>query len=323
MQPGAVRPVNPRPRVLFLVGPTGVGKTDVALALAGRLDAEIVSADSMQVYRRMDIGTAKPTPAQRRQRPHHLLDVVDPDQVFHAALFREHALKAMEGIRARGRNVLVAGGTGLYVKALSRGLFAGPGADPELRADLEREFAEHGPERLFERLGRLDPEAAARIQPRDRTRVVRALEVVLGTGRPLSQWQREHGFGDRPFDVLGVGMDRPRPELYERIDRRCRRMMAEGLLDEVRGLLDMGYGPGLRSMQGVGYRQAALCLMDRLTPADALSSMQRATRHLAKRQLTWFRADRSLHWLHPDRVDDIGELCSAFLRGSGVDGPGL
>ena len=323
MQPGTVRPVDPKPRIVLVVGPTGVGKTDAALALAGRLDAEIVSADSMQVHRRMDIGTAKPTPAQRRQRPHHLLDVVDPDEEFHAALFRKHALEAMEGIRARGRNVLVAGGSGLYVKALCRGLFAGPGPDPELRADLEREFAERGPERLFERLGRLDPDAAARIHCRDRTRVVRALEVVLGTGRPLSQWQREHGFGDRSFDVLGVGLDRPRAELYERIDRRCRRMMDEGLPDEVRGLLDMGYAPSLRSMQGVGYRQAALWVTNRIGAADALSSMQRDTRRLAKRQLTWFRADPSLHWLHPDRVDAIGELCSAFLDGSVVDGTGL
>lgn len=315
--------MNPKPRIVLLVGPTGVGKTDAALTLAGRLRAEIVSADSMQVYRYMDIGTAKPTPAQRRQRPHHLLDVVDPDEDFHAALFREHAIRAIEGIWARGRNVLVAGGAGLYVKALCRGLFPGPGADPELRAELEREFAERGPERLFERLRRLDPEAAARIHCRDRTRVVRALEVVLGTGRPLSRWQREHGFGDRPFDVLGVGMDRPRGELYERIDRRCRRMMDEGLLDEVRGLLDRGYAPSLRSMQGVGYRQAALCVTDRLGAADALWSMQRATRRLAKRQLTWFRADRGLRWLHPDRVDDMGELCSAFLDGSVVDGTGL
>jgi len=311
--------MSPGLKLIFIVGPTGVGKTDVALSLASRLDAEIVSADSMQVYRYMDIGTAKPTPAQRRQRPHHLLDVVDPDADFNAALFRQHAMAAIDGIRARGRSVLVAGGTGLYVKALTRGLFAGPARDPGLRADLERTVAERGPEPLFERLRRVDPDAAERVHPHDRVRIVRALEVFEATGKPLSRWQREHGFGDRPFDVLGVGLDRPRSELYERIDRRCRRMMETGLLEEVRGLLDRGYGPDLRSMQSVGYRQAAECFMDRLTQADALASMQQATRRLAKRQLTWFRADPTLHWLHPDRVDDAGELCSRFLEGSAVD----
>ena len=311
--------MSPGLKLIFIVGPTGVGKTDVALSLASRLDAEIVSADSMQVYRYMDIGTAKPTPAQRRQRPHHLLDVVDPDADFNAALFRQHAMAAIDGIRARGRSVLVAGGTGLYVKALTRGLFAGPARDPGLRADLERTVAERGPEPLFERLRRVDPDAAERVHPHDRVRIVRALEVFEATGKPLSRWQREHGFGARPFDVLGVGLDRPRSELYERIDRRCRRMMETGLLEEVRGLLDRGYGPDLRSMQSVGYRQAAECFMDRLTQADALASMQQATRRLAKRQLTWFRADPTLHWLHPDRVDDAGELCSRFLEGSAVD----
>ncbi len=310
-------PVNAKPRIILIAGPTGTGKTEVALTLAERLDAEIVSADSMQVYRYMDIGTAKPTPAQRRRRPHHLLDVVDPDEDFNAALFRERALKAISGAWSRGRNVVVAGGTGLYVKALTRGLFAGPARDAALRADLERAIAEHGPEHLFERLRRVDPDAADRIHCRDRIRIVRALEVFHGTGKPLSQWQREHGFDDRPFDVLGVGLDRPRPELYERIDRRCERMMAGGLPDEVRGLLDRGYAPNLRSMQSVGYRQAVQCLAGRMSEVEALSSMQQATRRLAKRQLTWFRADPSLHWLHPDRIDEIGGLCSAFIRAGG------
>lgn len=301
-------------KVIFIVGPTGVGKTDVALSLAARLDAEIISADSMQVYRHMDIGTAKPTPAQRRQRPHHLLDVVEPDADFNAALFRQHAMVAVEDIRARRRNVLVAGGTGLYVKALTRGLFAGPPRDAELRADLERTMAEHGLEHLFQRLRRVDPDAAERIHRHDRIRIVRALEVFEATGKPLSRWQREHGFGDRPFECLGVGLERTRSELYERIARRCREMMEAGLLEEVRGLLDRGYAPTLRSMQSVGYRQATECLMNRLTEADALASMQQATRRLAKRQLTWFRADPTLHWLHPDRVDAAGELCSRFLE---------
>ncbi len=309
--------VNTRPRILLLVGPTGVGKTEAALVLAERLDLEIVSADSMQVYRTMDIGTAKPTPAQRRRRPHHLLDVVDPDEEFHVARFRELALEAIQGVWARGRGVLVAGGTGLYVKALTRGLFAGPAPNPVLRAELRRSAAEQGPEALFERLRQVDPEAAARIHRRDRVRIVRALEVFHGTGRRLSQWQREHGFGDRPFDVLGLGLERPRPELYAGIDARCQRMMAEGLLDEVRGLLDGGYGPALRSMRSVGYRQAVQCLMGRLSQAEALSSMQQATRRLAKRQLTWFRAQPDLHWLHPVRVDAIHEMCRRFLGRSG------
>ena len=300
-------------KVIFIVGPTGVGKTDVALSLASRLDAEIVSADSMQVYRYMDIGTAKPTPAQRQRCPHHLLDVVDPDGDFNVALFRKLAMAAMEGIRARGRNVLVAGGTGLYVKALARGLFAGPARDPGLRADLERAMAEHGPEHLFERLRSVDPEAAERIHRRDRIRIVRALEVFHDTGKPLSRWQREHGFGDQPFDCLGVGLERQRSELYEGIDRRCERMMAEGLMDEVRGLLDRGYGPDLRSMQSVGYLQAVQCLTGRISEGEALASMQQATRRLAKRQITWFRADPGLQWMHPMRLDAVGDMCRRFL----------
>ncbi|MDE0028786.1 MAG: tRNA (adenosine(37)-N6)-dimethylallyltransferase MiaA [Deltaproteobacteria bacterium] len=304
-----------KPRIVCIVGATGVGKTDVALDVAERLDAEIVSADSMQVYRYMDIGTAKPTSEQRRRVPHHLLDVVDPDEDFNAALFRERALAAIEGIHARGRNVLVAGGTGLYVKALTRGLFEGPARDAALRADLERAAAEHGVGHLFERLERVDPEAARRIEPRDRVRIVRALEVHAHTGRPLSEWQRAHGFGDRPFDVLGVALERPRTELYERIDRRCAEMLAAGLLDETRVLLERGYHAGLRSMQSVGYRQAVQCLAGHLDESAMLAAMQQATRRLAKRQLTWFRADPGLKWLHPERTDAIGELCARFLVG--------
>ena len=302
-----------KPRIVCIVGATGVGKTDVALDVAERLDAEIVSADSMQVYRYMDVGTAKPSREQRRRVRHHLLDVVDPDEDFNAALFREHALAAIAEIRARGRNVLVVGGTGLYVKALTRGLLEGPGRDAALRAHLERAAAEHGVGHLFERLERADPEAARRIGRRDRVRIVRALEVHASTGRPLSEWQREHGFDDRPFDVLGVALERPRAELYQRIDRRCGEMLAAGLLDETRGLLERGYHARLRSMQSVGYRQAVQCLTDRLGEDDTLAAMRQATRRLAKRQLTWFRADPDLHRLHPDRIAAIGELCARFL----------
>lgn len=304
-----------KPSIVCIVGATGVGKTDVALEVAERVDAEIVSADSMQVYRYMDVGTAKPTPEQRRRVPHHLLDVVDPDEDFNAALFRERALAAIAEICARGRNVLVVGGTGLYLKALTQGLFKGPGRDAALRADLERVAAEGGVDHLFERLERVDPEAARRIERRDRVRIVRALEVHAGTGRPLSEWQREHGFEDRSFDVLGVALERPRAELYARIDRRCGAMLAAGLLDEVRGLLERGYHPGLRSMQSVGYRQVVQCLTGHLGEADMLVAMQQATRRLAKRQLTWFRAGPDLERLHPESIDAIGELCARFLAG--------
>ncbi len=304
-----------KPRILCIVGPTGVGKTDVALEVAERLNAEIVNADSMQVYRYMDIGTAKPTPDQRRRARHHLVDVIDPDEGFNAARFREHALAAIADIRARGRHVLVAGGTGLYVKALTQGLFKGPGRDAVLRAGLERAAAEHGVGPLFERLERVDPAAARRIDPRDRVRIVRALEVHASTGRPLSEWQRTHGFGDRPFDVLGVALERPRAELYRRIDRRCGEMLAAGLLDETRALLEQGYHAGLHSMQSVGYRQAVQRLMGRIGEDDTLAAMRQATRRLAKRQLTWFRADRDLQRLHPDRVDAITGLCARFLDG--------
>lgn len=308
-----------KPRAVFVVGPTGVGKTDISVSLASHLNAEIISADSMQVYRYMDIGTAKPTAAQRRQRRHHLLDVVDPDGEFNVALFREYALVAMEEIWARGRNVLVVGGTGLYVKALVRGLFRGVGRNVEFRASLERTISEKGLGFLFERLKRADPNAGERIHPHDRIRIIRALEVLHGTGKPLSEWHQEHGFHDQRFDMLAVGLERTRAELYERIDFRCREMMEEGLLDEVSGLLEKGYSLTLPSMQSVGYRQAAQCLMGGLSQSDALASMQQATRRLARRQLTWFRGDDKLQWWHPDRLEDIGELFGGFLGGSGVD----
>lgn len=308
-----------KPRAVFVVGPTGVGKSDISMSLASHLNAEIISADSMQVYRYMDIGTAKPTAAQRRQRQHHLLDVVDPDGEFNVALFREHALAAMKEIWARGRNVLVVGGSGLYVKALARGLTRGVGRNVKFRASMERTISEKGLSFLFERLKRVDPDAGERIHPHDRVRIVRALEVLQSTGKSLKQWHQEHGFQDRPFDMLAVGLKRTRADLYERIDLRCCEMMEGGLLDEVAGLLEKGYSLALRSMQSVGYRQAGECLMGRLSQADALSSMQQATRRLARRQLTWFRGDDKLQWWHPDRMEDISELFSGFLGGSRVD----
>ncbi len=296
-----------RPRVAALVGPTGAGKTDLAIHLAERFRAEIVSADSRQVYRQLNIGSAKPSPEQRRAVPHHLVDVADLGETFDAARFRRLAESAIEAIAARGRRVLVVGGTGLYVKVLRGGLFAGPGRDPELRRRLlERERASPG--WLFGRVREVDPETAARLHPRDHVRLVRALEVYERTGRPISCWRAEHGFRDRRFGFRTIALSLPRAELYRRIEARCRAMVASGLLDEVRSILAAGYSPELPPLRSPGYREMIDFLAGNCDLPAALDRMARATRRLAKRQLTWFRGDPEAVWLPPDAARIAREL---------------
>jgi tRNA dimethylallyltransferase len=302
-----------KPKIVYLLGPTGVGKTDAALSVAARLQGEIVSADSMQVYRYMDIGTAKPTLEQRHGIPHHLIDVVDPDQPFDAALFREHATEAIRGILSRGNRVVVCGGTGLYLKALDQGLFHGPGRDEKIRRDLRESIRREGLAHVVEQLRRVDALALSRIDPHDERRVIRAMEVFLLTGKPLSEWHREHRFEEKPFTVLKIGLDRPRNLLYIRINRRCDAMVKAGLLDEVAALLDRGYAPELPSFQGVGYRQMVEQLKGRLSSEDAIALMRRDTRRLAKRQMTWFRADPEIVWVPADEVERIKEYCRGFF----------
>lgn len=286
------------PRVVAIVGPTASGKTALAIEVARACGAEIVNADSRQVYRRLDIGSAKPTPAERAMAPHHLLDVVDPDEPFSAAEFQRRALELVDAIVARGRRVVVVGGTGLYVKALRGGLFAGPPRDPELRARLEAdEDAEPGV--LHRRLREADPEAAARIHANDRIRLVRGLEVFALTGRPISALQREHAFRQRAVAMRTLAPAWERAELYARIDARCVAMLDAGLVDEVRRLLAAGYDPGLSSLRSPGYREIIACLRGECTVDRALADMQKATRNLAKRQLTWFRNDPETEWLPP------------------------
>lgn len=302
-----------KPQIVYLVGPTGVGKTATALSVAASVRAEIVSADSMQVYRYLDIGTAKPTPEQRRCIPHHLIDVVDPDQSFDAALFRQLATEAIGGILARGHKVVVCGGTGLYLKALERGLLDAPGRDEAVRNRLREKVRRNGLGCLFEELQRVDPSSAVHIDPRNGRRIERALEVFLLTGRPLSEWHREHQFEEKSFDVLKIGLRRPRSELYRRIDERCEQMLRAGFLQEVAALLDRGYAAELPSLRGVGYRQMVEQLRGDLTPEDALRLMQRDTRRLAKRQLTWFRADPEIVWVSADDTGSVEKYVRAFL----------
>jgi tRNA dimethylallyltransferase len=290
-----------KPKLVIILGPTAAGKSEMAVALAAKIGAEIINADSQQVYRYMNVGTGKPSRADRERVAHHLIDVVDPDEEFNVAIFRRLALETIDNIHARGNKVVVCGGTGLYLKALTRGLFVGPEQNPEVRNELAREIQEKGLGALYQRLIEIDPAAHSRIHPNDRQRIIRALEVYRLTGKPMSQWQQEHGFGDEPFDTLKIGLQRERAELYELVNRRCDRMIEDGLLDEVRDLAAKGYSLALKPLQSVGYRQMGLVLQGLLKIENAVEEMKQETRHLAKRQLTWFRQDHEIRWLHPEK----------------------
>jgi tRNA dimethylallyltransferase len=284
---------------LALVGPTGAGKTELGIALAQQFDAEIINADSRQVYRRLDVGSAKPTPQQRTAVPHHLVDVVEPDEPFNCARFRQLALTAIDDVKRRGKRVLIVGGTGLYVKALLHGLFDGPSPDPALRAALLHEEGQT-PGTLHRRLRAVDPAAAARLHPHDRIRLVRALEVQHLTGRPISEWQAEHHFGSGALDARVLGLWLPRAELYARINARCQAMVDAGLIDEVRRLYAEGFAPDLPALRSPGYREIGEYLRGLCDLPAAIARMAQATRHLAKRQLTWFRADPEIAWCGPE-----------------------
>jgi len=303
-----------KPKIVIVLGPTAVGKTELALAVAPKVNAEIVNADSQQVYRYLDIGTGKPSKPERERVRHHLIDVVNPDEDFNAARYRQLAAASIDEIHKRGAKVLVSGGTGLYLKALTGGLFSGPSQDTELRANLEREIAQIGLAALYDRLIAIDPGANTKIHPNDRQRIIRALEVYQSTGRPLSEWQNEHRFQEEAFQVLKIGLERARAELYDLINRRSESMIRAGLLDEVRGLMERGYELDLKPLRSVGYRQMGEVIEGIKGLPEAIAEMKQETRRLAKRQLTWFRSDPEIRWFHPEKQErEIGELVQAFL----------
>jgi tRNA dimethylallyltransferase len=245
---------------------------------------------------------------------HHLIDVVNPDEDFNAARYRQLAAASIDEIHKRGAKVLVSGGTGLYLKALTGGLFSGPSQDTELRANLEREIAQIGLAALYDRLIATDPGANTKIHPNDRQRIIRALEVYQRTGRPLSEWQNEHRFQEEAFQVLKIGLARARAELYDLINRRSESMIRAGLLDEVRGLMERGYELDLKPLRSVGYRQMGEVIEGIKGLPEAMAEMKQETRRLAKRQLTWFRSDPEIRWFHPEKQErEIGELVQAFL----------
>jgi tRNA dimethylallyltransferase len=282
-------------QTIFLVGPTAVGKSVVALELAQMLDAELVSADSMQVYRGMDIGTAKPTAEERALVPHHLIDVCEVNEVFDAKRFMEMATRAITGIHARGRKALVVGGTGLYVRALRQGLFEGPSRNEKLRGRLEK----MGAAELFEELERLDPATAKRIDRHNPRRLVRALEVFHETGKPISELQKEWGReGDNRTTVpVGFMLNRDRKDIHARIEWRIDQQIAVGWVEEVRRLLENGLEKNPTAMQAAGYRELAAHVRGELSLAEAVALIKTRTRQLAKRQLTWFRREPQLNWL--------------------------
>jgi tRNA dimethylallyltransferase len=302
-----------KPDIVVICGPTCVGKTAVAIDLATRLDGEIVGADSMQVYRHMDIGTAKPTHAERQAVPHHMIDIVDPDAPFDAARYAALARRAIDTICSRGRLPFVAGGTGLYIRALTGGIFKRGASDPAVRERLKRTAQTEGIQMLHRRLERCDPASARRLHPKDALRIVRALEVYEITGKPLSDYHRGHRFGDRPYRVLSIGLDMARERLYNRIDRRVEAMLAAGFFEEVRQLLKRGYGEDLKSMQAIGYRHMVDFIKGRIDRDTLAETMKRDTRRYAKRQLTWFRADPQTEWYGVEAIDDMLALIRRFL----------
>jgi tRNA dimethylallyltransferase len=284
--------------VIVLLGPTACGKTEVAIDLAQRFAGEIISADSRQVYRYMDIGTAKPTAEQRALVPHHLIDVVDPDQDYNVAMFHAEQREATEAILARGKVPFLVGGSGLYLAAAMGELqlpLVGP--DGDFRAAMQKEAEEAGPEALHRRLAQVDPVAAARLHPNDLLRVIRALEVHHLTGLPLSAFPRTpKDERAASFRFLRIGLTAPRDVLYERRNRRVDRMMELGLLDEVKGLLASGYHLGLKSMNSLGYRELGAYLEGRVSLDEAVETFKRSTRRFAKRQMTWFRKTPDVRW---------------------------
>ncbi|MEK6791728.1 MAG: tRNA (adenosine(37)-N6)-dimethylallyltransferase MiaA [Deltaproteobacteria bacterium] len=302
-----------RPKAIVITGPTAVGKSNLSLELAELFNAEIISADSMQVYRHMDIGTAKPSKAVRASIKHHLIDVVNPDEGYTAARFASDAHAAMERISSLGKAVFIVGGTGLYIKALTQGLFAGPGQDFAVRERLLKEALDNGAGALFERLRDVDPQAAAAIHPNNLRRIIRGLEVFEVSGRPITDFQREHGFQDEPFDDLRIALHCERDALYEAIDRRVDKMMEHGLIYEARELNATGYAWDLKPMCGLGYKEMGEYLRSERGLDEAVELIKRNTRHYAKRQMTWFRKDASIKWFTIRQKEAIIECLKRHL----------
>ncbi len=291
-----------RPRILALVGPTASGKTSVSLLLAELLNGEIVSADSRQIYRRLDIGTAKPSLADRKRAKHHFIDILDPQEEYSAGQFGKDAARVIRTILRRGKVPILVGGSGLYVKAVIDGLFKGPGKDPEIREGLTAQWETEGIEGLLNTLRKVDPVTVAEMREVTPRRVIRALEVYYITGKPLSKFHADRE-REGDFDAIQFGLEWERKELYDRINRRVDQMIGDGLVDEVRALKKLGYDRRLNALNTVGYKEVFDYLDGLLDYDEMVVLIKQNTRQFAKRQLTWFRADKRIRWIAmtPDR----------------------
>jgi len=300
-----------RPKLIIIAGPTASGKTTLAVEMALKFNGEIINADSMQVYRYMDIGTAKPSISERKGIIHHLIDVADPDYEFNASKYRELTIPVIREIIGRMKRCFIVGGTGLYIKTLLGGLMECPPSDPVLRGELINECKEKGSPFLHERLKMLDHESAHRIHPNDKTRIIRSLEIITLTGRPCSSIKMGHSFSEKSFRTLKICINMDRECLYDRINNRSDQMIDAGLIDETETLLERGYSPELRSMKSLGYRHVISYLKKEWKLENMISNLKQDTRRYAKRQLTWFRADPEMVWVEPD---DMGFIKSKILE---------
>lgn len=308
-------------QVLVILGPTATGKTELALAIARELDGEIINGDALQIYRGLDIGTAKPTPEMRREVPHHLLDILEPWERFSAGEFVRRARQALGELEERGKLAIIVGGSGLYLRALLEGISPVP-RDDEVSRLLNERLVEEGLAVLYAELERCDPETAARLAARDRQRILRALEVALATGRPLSEWLRSQPFGSDPLPAIRIGLTLPRSILYDRIARRVKLMIDQGWVEEVRAILDLGLDPQAPGFQAIGYRQIIRYVTGEWSLEAAVDDIVSATRRYAKRQMTWFRKEKEVRWVQalelpraiPSLLQELKSLRGSWLN---------
>jgi len=310
-----IHEIHPREKIVAIVGPTASGKSGTAVNVAKAVNGEVIYADSVAVYRGLDIGSAKPTKIERHGIPHHLIDVADPTERYDAMRYAREARDAVTDVIERGCVPIVAGGTGLYLKALVYGLVPTPEADRELRIILRNRLKTEGAQTLHDELAAVDPDSAAKIQPRDGVRIIRALEIYHATGLPAGELRKRHGFTTRRYDVLSIGLSMERELLYRRIDERVENMIHDGIVAEVCTLLDGGCTPRTHALGAIGYKEICEHLQGAMGLDETVALIQRNTRRLAKRQMTWFRKMPEVAWFrHPYSIEDMVEDIERFMR---------